>query len=150
MDLKEFIKETISGIVDATLELQGDYEASDAIINPPVSVKDRDLFEENGPAHTYRRVQVVEFDVAVSATSETAGGGKAGLKILSVDAGVEGRHNRASEEASRVKFSIPITLSPSGAEARNREVLEERRTEIKKANEKKRSQSRNRSRWIDT
>jgi hypothetical protein len=66
----------------------------------------------------------VEFDVAVSATSESAGGGKAALKILSVEAGVDGTHKRGNEEVSRVKFSIAITLSPSNAEAKNQAVAE--------------------------
>lgn len=134
MDLKDFIKETICGIVDATLELQASYEKSDVIINPPVSVKERELYEEDGPGHTYRRVEIVDFDVAVTASSESAGGGKAGLRILSLEAGIDGKHVRTSEQASRVKFSIPITLSPSGAEARNKEVLEARKKEDSDAN----------------
>lgn len=139
MDIKDFIKETVSAIVDATSELQEEYEQKNVIINPPVSVQERDLYEEDGAGHTYRRVEIVDFDIAVTASSETGGGGKAGLRILSVEAGVDGKHVRSSEHASRVKFSIPITLSPSGAETRNKEVLEARNEKIRQSKEKKRS-----------
>ncbi len=122
MELKEFIAETIGSILDATIELQLEYEEQGIIINPPVSVKERDLYDEGGAAHTYRRVEVVEFDVAVTASSEKAGGGKAGLKIFSAEAGVDGKLSKTNEEISRVKFSIPITLPASTAEVENRDA----------------------------
>ncbi|MFK7881984.1 hypothetical protein [Roseobacter sp.] len=124
MDLKDFIKETISGIVDATVELQAEYDEGGILINPPVSNSERDLFEEGSTDHTCRRVELVEFDVAVTATNETSGGGKAGLKILSIEAGARGGHLRSNEEISRVKFSVPIVLAPSSAEGRSRELRE--------------------------
>ncbi len=120
MDLRDFIKETISAIVDATSDLQVKYEPENVIINPPVMLKSRDLFDEGGAYQTFRRVEIVEFDVAVSAASETAGGGKAAVKIMSAEVGADGRHNRKNEEASRVRFSIPVTLRPSSAEGKNR------------------------------
>ncbi|NSX55053.1 trypco2 family protein [Parasulfitobacter algicola] len=127
MDLKEFIIETISGIVDATDQLQTSYEPTGTIINPPVSNSERDLYEEGSSKHRYRRVEVVEFDVAVSAASETGAGGKVGIKILSIEAGADGNHSRKNEEASRVRFSIPIALKPSSAEAANKEASKKRR-----------------------
>ncbi|MEX0318872.1 MAG: hypothetical protein AB3N21_13010 [Ruegeria sp.] len=143
MDIKEFIKETIAGIVDATVELQEEYQDADVIINPPVSVKERDLFKEGGTSHTYRRVETIEFDVAVTASSETGGGGKAGLRILSVEAGIDGKHVSSAQEASRVRFSIPITLRPSGAEAINKAASEKQNQAIK---EKRKQMNARRSR----
>ena len=130
MDLKDFISETITGIVEATSQLQEAYENAGVLINPPVSVQERDLYEEGSTAHTYRRVEVVEFDVAVSASRETGGGGKAGLKILSVEAGVDGKHASKSENVSRVRFAIPIALKPSNAETLN---LQKRENEWSRA-----------------
>jgi len=148
MDIKDFIKETITGIVEATLELQEKYEVEDVIVNPPVSVEERDLYEENGPAHTYRRIETIEFDVAVTAGTETGGGGKAGLKILSVEAGIDGKHVHSAQEASRVKFSIPITLSPSGAEAKNREESERRTKATKDAMAQRRNRRGTGDSWM--
>ena len=119
MDLRDFIKETISAIVTATVELQSELESTGVIINPPVSVTERELYEEGSTSHTSRRFEIVEFDVAISAAAETSGGGKAVLKILSIEAGADGKHQRTSEKVSRVKFSIPMALAPSKAEATN-------------------------------
>ncbi|MDK3073376.1 hypothetical protein QO034_09665 [Sedimentitalea sp. JM2-8] len=129
MDLKDFIKETIGGIIEATSELRDAYEEQGVIINPPTSygLEGTSKFEEGSPDHTVRRIHEVEFDVAVTATKETKGGGKAGLRIMSFDAGLNGSHARKGEEISRVKFAIPITLPASNAETRNKLAKEEER-----------------------
>jgi hypothetical protein len=52
-------------------------------------------------------VQKVEFDVAVTATDKSNGGGKAGIKVFSVELGGEGSKSAEHSIASRVKFVIP-------------------------------------------
>ncbi len=138
MDIKDFIKETVGAIAEATSELQSEYEETGTIINPPVSNQERDLFEEGGTGSTYRRVEVIDFDIAVTASGETGGGGKAGLKILSVEAGMDGKHTQRNEEISRVKFSIPVSLPPSNAESLNREKAEQHRKVTEEALQKRR------------
>ena len=101
MDLKEFIKETIVGLVEASRELQQQFEKDGVVINPPVSSKERDLYRHGDTRHQYRRVEQVTFDVAVTASSETSGGGKAGLKVLSFEVGADGSHSRLNEQVSR-------------------------------------------------
>lgn len=120
MNLKEFIEETISAIVEATTSLQNKFEAQGTIINPPVSVTERDLYEVGSSSHRYRRVETIEFDVAVTAASETGAAGKAGLRIFTAEAGVEGKRTTAKEEVSRVKFTIPVVLSPTADEGANK------------------------------
>lgn len=150
MDLKDFIQQTISGIVEASVELQAKYEARGVIVNPPVSVKEPDLYEHSEIGHRFRRVEVVEFDVAVTAAKESSGGGKAGLKIFSAEIGADGRHSRTSEEVSRVKFSIPIVLSPATIELQNKSAAETVASERRKDQEKQLEASRGRKRWIPT
>ncbi|MCV6591969.1 MAG: hypothetical protein OIF48_03385, partial [Silicimonas sp.] len=110
MDLKEFIKETISAIVTASAEIAEEHESAGVLVSPPLTGSERDVFDANSTAPPYRRVNIVEFDVAVTASQETGGGGKAGLKIFSVEAGVDGSHASRNEAVSRVKFSVPIAL----------------------------------------
>ena len=121
MNLKEFITETVSAIVDATSELQEDYEGSGALVNPPVSFRERDILEEGSSENRFRTVQTVEFDVAVTASSNKDAGGKFGLKVLSIEAGVDGNASSQKEQVSRVRFSIPIALTPSAEEKSNSE-----------------------------
>ncbi len=148
MDLKDFIKATITGIVEATRELQEAFGPVDVIVNPPVSAKDRDLYEVDGAQNTYRQIQIVEFDVAISATAGTEGGGNAGLKILSVEASMKGQHSRSNEQVSRVKFSIPVTLSPSTAEAKNLEALEKQQSKNREVESQAQAKRANRKDWI--
>jgi len=124
MDLKEFIKETIGSIVEASRELQIKYKNEGVVVNPPVSVTERDLFDEGSTRHTYRRVENINFDVAITANTETTGGGKASLKIFSIEAGAQGELSKSNENVSRVNFSIPITLSASSEETTNKNKRE--------------------------
>ncbi len=119
MDLKEFILETISAITDATSELQKKYSDDDVIINPPSALSGKDVFQTGSSNYTMRRVQNISFDVAVTASSEKAGGGEAGIKVLSIELGADGRKTVSDEQVSRVSFEVPMTLKPSGHEAKN-------------------------------
>lgn len=124
MDLQEFIKETISSIAEATLSLQEEFATKGLIVNPPTNQARSDTFDQSA-AYNIRRVESVHFDVAVTATSETAGGAKGGLKVLSVEVGGHGTHAQGSERVSRVQFSIPVALPASNEEGQNKQKLEE-------------------------
>ncbi|EBA10808.1 trypco2 family protein [Roseobacter sp. CCS2] len=131
MDLKEFISQTVSAIADATNELQEKYADDDIVINPPSALSGTDVFQPNSQNYTLRRVQNVQFDVAVTASSETSGGGKAEIKVwsMSLQGGADIAKN--AEQVSRVAFSIPMTLKPSVHEATN---LDEKKKNSEKAN----------------
>jgi hypothetical protein len=107
MDLSEFIRETLRGIVTGVANAQADAEIG-KYISPTFRFemghqKDhRGVFVHGSNNHT-----VVEFDVAV--TSETAAGAKGGFKVLVLgSASVDAEHTRGT--ASRIKFSVPILL----------------------------------------
>ncbi|MCF7726363.1 hypothetical protein [Sulfitobacter sp. M22] len=123
MDLKEFITETITGIIEATNELQEKWSDDGVIVNPPIDYKQSGVFDEGSTVNIYRQIQNVNFDVAVTAAAKTGGGGRAGLKVFSAEVGVDGTHTRQNEEISRVQFSIPLTLRASDAEGVNRGAL---------------------------
>lgn len=127
MDLKDFIKETITAIIQSTSELQRDFEAVGALVNPPIFSKEGSVYDHDNENYTRRRVEVVEFDVAVTAESEIKGGAKAALRVFSLDASVDGGAGKRSENVSRVRFSIPIVLPPSEVEKSNRTKAAESR-----------------------
>ncbi|MEP1589212.1 hypothetical protein [Sulfitobacter sp.] len=81
MDLKDFITETITGIIEATSDLQAHWAEAGIIVNPPVDSRHPELYEHGSTVHVYRQIQTVKFDVAVTAASEKAGGGKAVLIV---------------------------------------------------------------------
>lgn len=130
MDLKEFITETITAIVDSTTELQEKYATEDIVINPPSAQSGTDVFQMESRHYTMRRVKNIEFDVAVSASSTTEGAGKASIQVLSIGIGGSKSKAASSEQVSRVSFSVPLTLKPSSHEERN--------NTLKKAHENRR------------
>lgn len=101
MELREFITQTLvqiqQGVQDA-IEQQ-DAAKTNGIINPVFSMNGR-------PGRDH--LQKVEFDVAVTATDKASGGGKAGIKVFSVELGGEGAKGTEHSVASRVKFTIPV------------------------------------------
>ncbi len=124
MDLREFVEETIAALVEASMSLQDRYEESEVLINPPAPQSGSGVFHPGSGNYTFRHVRDVEFDVALTVGAETSGGGRAGLKVFSAEIGASGEHARSSEQVSRVKFSIPITLRPTKYEWSNRELAE--------------------------
>lgn len=119
----------MSAIVDATSALQDKYTADDILINPPSAQSGNDVYQPGSSNYTMRRVQNVMFDVAVTAASETSGGAKVGIKVLSLDIGAKGEKSASAEQVSRVSFQIPITLRPTSHENTNKEKLEQENAE---------------------
>lgn len=130
MDLKEFIKETMGSIAAATSELQRELADTGVLINPPVS-HERDVYNPSRDTNFQRLVEKIEFDAAVTASQETSGAARAGLRVMSLELGASGERAVGSESISRVKFSIPITLPPTQEERENLQRFEERTDRIR-------------------
>ncbi len=98
MNVKEFVKESISQIIIGLDELQNDDKLKRAVVVP---------------YHSNR--QEVEFDIAVTAVEGKETGGKAGISVWSIGAGVSGKSESTNSTLSRIKFSVPMEL-PKGSE----------------------------------
>lgn len=103
MELKDFIEQSVSDIVEATQNLKQKYN------NGYIETG----FEENPisptqATHLNKEDHSINFDIAVT-TSEN-GTAKAGTKIgISVlGANMNGEKGYINEQASRIKFSIPF------------------------------------------
>jgi hypothetical protein len=100
MELEEFVAEALVAIqkgVKAAIDLA---ESGGTIgrINP--------IWSDNidWPKH----VQLVEFDIAVTAGEKSSAGGKGGVKVFSFEIAADGSKGVERSTVSRVKFSIPI------------------------------------------
>lgn len=102
MDLKQFVKETLTQIIQGVSEAQGEASLSGGRVNPSFS----------GPGTDQHGCLIgfVEFDVAVSVSEGT--GSKAGIGIFvgEVGLGAKGESTSASGSMSRIKFKVPVTL----------------------------------------
>ncbi|WP_341368364.1 hypothetical protein [Yoonia sp. BS5-3] len=133
MELKEFISETIAAIADATSELQSKYADEQILINPPSAQSGSDVYLSGSRNYTMRRVQNISFDVAVTAATSKELGGKAGIRVLSLELGGDGTSAYSGEQVSRVSFAVPITLKPTEEEMKN---IEQGKKEDKEADER--------------
>lgn len=114
MEIKDFIKETLSQITE------GIVEANKEMINDGAFVASTNLREANGlpKSGTYAKrdntmqvVREVEFDISIAVTDSTQSGGKGSLHVVSLiraDGGID--NNYSSSSTQRIKFSLPLAL----------------------------------------
>jgi hypothetical protein len=111
MDLKEFIKNTISSISEAILESQKELEDKGVIVNPEkteIGKTGERLLRRDG----WRYVQELNFDILVGVEEKQGNGGKGELKVaglLSIGGGVS--EENLNKNQNRIKFSIPVAFS---------------------------------------
>lgn len=110
MELKDFIKDTITDITDAVCELQAHLQ-NGAVVSPsyPNRIANATIIDPNNHKSNML-ISKVNFDVAITAGSNdsTNGGGKIGIHVLSV--GMEGNSEQHKENVSKITFSIPIAF----------------------------------------
>lgn len=98
MDVKEFISEALTQIVDGVVDAQQQTKEKNAVIVP-----------------CYKNLKTVTFDIAVTVIEGKETSGKAGISVWSIGAGVGGKTESSSSTVSRIKFEIPLEL-PEGSE----------------------------------
>lgn len=103
MELRDFIKNTLIDI------LGGIQDASDTI-NQNVTAKGavNPLIEDN-----IFNTQMVQFDIAVTASNELSKGAKGGIQVYALNLGAEGKTAQSESTVSRLQFSIPVALPAS-------------------------------------
>jgi hypothetical protein len=126
MELKDFIKEAITAIAQATIELQRELGPEGILVNPPTNGRDENTFVEGDDRYHHRPVRDVEFDVAL--TVEKSGGGSAGVKakVAIFEASVGGELSGSSQQVSRLKFTMPLALKATEEETKNRAEAEKK------------------------
>ena len=100
MELKDFIKGTISDIAMAIKELNDEVSDTGLLVNPDNHEQDKagnSSFIGDG-----RIIKDIEFNLSLSASDTTEAGG--GLKINVLRAGI------SNETVSTIRFSIPVVF----------------------------------------
>ncbi|MDO3390616.1 hypothetical protein Q3C19_09025 [Bacteroides sp. ET489] len=120
MELKEFIKESLSQIIDAVKETQEKYKDTNVVICPDniQEVKDGLYILDENEYDNYSsrsKVQNIDMDIAISVTEKE--GNKSGLGIAKIiNAGISSENTQQNESISKIKFSIPIVLPTSSSQ----------------------------------
>ena len=114
MDLKDFVAQTLTQIVEGVKEAQGAIRPHGAVINP----RFRGIPDGEGLIQTPSGAsQVVQFDVALSVKEGTATKGGIGVLTGMINLGSAGQSNAENSSLSRVKFLVPLVLPPDQASA---------------------------------
>jgi hypothetical protein len=111
MNLDEFIKLTLTQIIKGVDDASRDSKGK---IAPEIGQGDDDpKILRTGPSHGWHGVFLIDFDVALTASDKSEGGGSAGVRVYVVTA--KGDKSKTTESSSihRVKFSVPISYQPS-------------------------------------
>lgn len=110
MELKDFIRETITQIVDGVVEAQASIGCHGAEINPR-----RVQFKEAGQYnyHNSGKPQMVEFDVGLTSIQKKGSAEGVGVFLGSISLGKKNDEGTEHTAVSRIRFSLPVVL-PSG------------------------------------
>ena len=121
MELKEFIKTTLTQISQGITEAQEEVKDNDMIINP-ASLSSNSNGEKYLRTDGWRYVQDIEINVGVTAIEKE--GEKAGIGIVTgiLSGGVQASNDNSNQTVSTIKFNIPVALpsapTPKGHESR--------------------------------
>jgi hypothetical protein len=110
MDLKEFVAETLTQIIDGVKEAQRRTEAVEGTsVNPHLSAPPE--LARYGILNAGGNVaQVIQFDVALTAMEGTGTKGGIGVVAGVFNLGSAGQSQTENSSVSRVKFSVPLAL----------------------------------------
>ncbi len=119
MELDDFIHRTLVAITRSVEKANDDLADSKALINPPQVMWIGDhgktgVHDPNNVSSYTKRVELIEFDVAVEATEseKNASNVSAGISVLGGKMAGTSEANRRHE--SRIKFTVPLCL-PQGS-----------------------------------
>ena len=115
MELREFVSMALTQITEGVVEAQKNLEATGARVNPTL----RHLLpkgEKNYPSVGWAEgeggnpVQMVSFDVAVTASEGTNTKGGIGVVTGVLNLGSSGASEAGKTSASRIAFQVPLLL----------------------------------------
>ena len=113
MDISEFIKETIKEVSDGVFQASIHCSQSGVIVNPTITVGENGEYYipvKPSSVAMQRRVQKIDFDIAVEVieSEETGGEGGVSLHVFTVKGNLTNK--MINSTINRVSFSIPICL----------------------------------------
>ena len=113
MDISEFIKETIRQ-VSIGIELSArECSQIGAVVNPTISVGEDGCYYiplKPSSVAMQRRVQKIDFDIAVEVTESEETGGEGGVSLHVFTAKGNLTNKTINSTINRVSFSVPICL----------------------------------------
>ena len=110
MELREFVAVTLTQIVEGVKEAQTRSKDHGAQVNPSLSTSAELAAKHGILIASGSAAQLVQFDVALTATEGTRTKGGIGVVVGVVALGSTGQSQAENSSVSRVKFSVPLVL----------------------------------------
>ena len=110
MNLSEFIAETLLQVVEGVKDAQARTSSNGARVNPHLTTSAEHAVKQNILIASGEAAQLVQFDVALTATEGTETKGGIGVVAGIFNLGSAGLSQAASSTISRVKFVVPLVL----------------------------------------
>jgi hypothetical protein len=111
MELKDFIKETLTQIIQGVIDSQKFASENNAKINPKnvqlFNKGDKPIFSD---INRDNFAQNVEFDIAITATEGLDSKGGVGVFLGSLGIGGQVQNFSSNNNINRIRFNIPIFL----------------------------------------
>lgn len=114
MQLREFIKEVLTQIVDGVRDAQ--QPNGGAFVVPASDGGHNYAAHPRFAASARLKSTIVDFDVAITAEDADKVEGGAGVKVFSVQFGAKGEVSSKDTTVSRVQFAVPLLLPESKRE----------------------------------
>ncbi|WP_316976500.1 trypco2 family protein [Shumkonia mesophila] len=114
--LKEFVKDTLTQIVDAAGEFSSDRGSVGGTTNPQVETVKTENWSENGLLFCRFNgkqaiyATVIEFDVALAVEETRTKKGEGGIKVSVLNAGGGLEDRRNSSSSNRIRFKLPLEI----------------------------------------
>lgn len=111
MQLKEFVSAVLTDIVDGVRAAQKQGHAREGEVNPLLATQQGVLQEKGRMVSRWGQlVQVVKFDVAVTAEEGKGTKGGIGVFVGPVGLGSQGESRSSQSTVSRIQFEVPVSL----------------------------------------
>jgi hypothetical protein len=110
MELKDFVSETLKQVMEGVKVAQKFSKESGGKINP------KGIYTTSTTSHPQlyttdnELVQVIEFDVAVTATESDKAKGGIGIFVGAFGIGAQGESGNQNSAINRIQFKVPIIL----------------------------------------
>jgi hypothetical protein len=113
MDIQQFVKEALLQVVQGIRDAQSEMHVHGGVVNPSIYGGLTGAKEDSyvGALEGTRPIMLMSFDIAVTASENTAGNVGAKLTVASVfSAGAGGTLANASATTSRIAFKVPVVF----------------------------------------
>jgi len=109
MELKDFITETLTQMMEGVKNAQEKAKEFGAIVNPP-SIHKKESTINLGNLGEYQRIQTIEFEVSLTSTSTNDTQKGISVAFAGIGLGSGKGNNEQNAIVNRIKFEIPIAL----------------------------------------